>query len=79
MGSHSLLQRSFLTQGSNLGLLHHRWSLHCLSSQVPHKPVYPRILKTRSHPGQPVTLPHLLISSTLHLQLQPHSPLPTRV
>ena len=31
--SHSLLQRIFLTQGWNLGLLHCRWILHCLSHQ----------------------------------------------
>ena len=33
VGSHSLLQGSFLTPGSNLGLLHCRWLLYCLSYQ----------------------------------------------
>ena len=33
MGSHSLLRGIFLTQGSNLGLLHCRWTLHQLSHQ----------------------------------------------
>ena len=33
MGCYSLLQRIFLTQGSNLGLLHHRQTLSCLSHQ----------------------------------------------
>ena len=33
VGSHSLLQGIFLTQGSNLGLLHCRWILHHLSHQ----------------------------------------------
>ena len=32
-GSHSLLQGIFLTQGSNLGLLHCRQILYCLSHQ----------------------------------------------
>ena len=32
-GCHSLLQGIFLTQGSNLGHLHCRWTLHCLSYQ----------------------------------------------
>ena len=31
VGSHSLLQGIFLTQGLNLGLLHCRWILYCLS------------------------------------------------
>ena len=33
VGSHSLLQGIFLTQGSNLGLLHCRWTLYYLSHQ----------------------------------------------
>ena len=33
MGSHSLLQRLFLTQGSNLGLPHCRQILYCLGHQ----------------------------------------------
>ena len=33
VGSHSLLRGIFLTQGSNLGLLHCRWTLHQLSHQ----------------------------------------------
>ena len=33
VGSHSLLQRIFLTQGSNLGLPHCRQILYCLSHQ----------------------------------------------
>ena len=33
VGSHSLLQRIFLTQGWNPGLLHCRWILYCLSHQ----------------------------------------------
>ena len=33
LGCHSLLQGIFLTQGSKPGLLHCRWSLHCLSHQ----------------------------------------------
>ena len=33
MGRHFLLQGIFLTQGSNLGLLHCRQILYCLSSQ----------------------------------------------
>ena len=33
MGSHSLLQGIFLTQGSNLGLLHYRQILYHLSHQ----------------------------------------------
>ena len=33
MGYHFLLQRIFLTQGSNLGLLHCRQTLYCLSHQ----------------------------------------------
>ena len=35
VGSHSLLQGIFLTQGSNPGLLHCRWFLYCLESQAP--------------------------------------------
>ena len=31
VGYHSLLQGIFLTQGSNLDLLHHRWSLYLLN------------------------------------------------
>ena len=34
MGSHSLLQGIFLTQGSNLGFLHCGWILYHLSHQV---------------------------------------------
>ena len=34
VGSHSLLQRIFPTQESNLGLLHYRQSLYQLSYQV---------------------------------------------
>ena len=33
VGSYSLLQGSFLTQGSNPGLLHCRWILYCLNHQ----------------------------------------------
>ena len=33
VGSHSLHQGISLTQGSNLGLLHCRWILYCLSPQ----------------------------------------------
>ena len=33
VGSHSLLQVVFATQGSNLGLLHCRQTLYCLSHQ----------------------------------------------
>ena len=33
VGYHSLLQGIFLSQGSNPGLLHCRWILHCLSHQ----------------------------------------------
>ena len=33
MGSHSLLQGIFFTQGSNLGLLHCRWILYNLNYQ----------------------------------------------
>ena len=33
IGSHSLLQGIFLTQGSTLGLLHYRQILYCLSHQ----------------------------------------------
>ena len=33
LGCHVLLQGLFLTQGSNLGLLHCRWILYCLSHQ----------------------------------------------
>ena len=33
MGSHSLLQGIFPTQGSNQGLLHCRWTLYQLSYQ----------------------------------------------
>ena len=33
VGSHSLLQGIFLTQGSNLGLLHCRQILYCLRPQ----------------------------------------------
>ena len=34
VGCHALLQGIFPTQGSNLGLLHCRWILYCLSHQV---------------------------------------------
>ena len=34
MGCHSLLQGIFLTQGSNPGLLHCRWTLYPLSHQM---------------------------------------------
>ena len=33
VGSHSLLQKIFPTQGSNLGFLHCRWILYCLNHQ----------------------------------------------
>ena len=33
LGSHSLLQRLFLTQGMNMGLLHCRKILYCLTHQ----------------------------------------------
>ena len=33
VGSHSLLQEIFLTQGVNSGLLHGRWILYSLSHQ----------------------------------------------
>ena len=33
VGCHSLFQGSFLTQGTNPGLLHHRTILYCLSHQ----------------------------------------------
>ena len=36
MDCHSLLRRSFLTQGSNLGLLHCRQVLYCLSYREDH-------------------------------------------
>ena len=40
MGSHSLLQGIFLTQGSNLGLPHCRQVLYCLSRQgVPYSAI----------------------------------------
>ena len=38
VGCHFLLQGIFLTQGSNLGLLHWRWILDCVSHQG--SPVY---------------------------------------
>ena len=38
VGSHSLLQVEFLTQGSNQGLLNHRQILYCLSQ--PGKPLH---------------------------------------
>ena len=41
VGNHSLLQAIFLTQGSNLGLLHCRQILYCLSHQgSPHNHTY---------------------------------------
>ena len=39
MGCHSLLQGSFLTQGSNPGLLHCRQTLYHLSHEGTHDPV----------------------------------------
>ena len=33
VGSHSLLQRVFPTQGSNLGLVHYRQILYCLNRE----------------------------------------------
>ena len=45
MGSHSLLQWIFPTQGSNPGLLHYRWILYQLSHQGS-----PRILKWVVYP-----------------------------
>ena len=38
MGHHCLLQGSFLTQGSNLGLLYCRQILYCLSHQESSNP-----------------------------------------
>ena len=37
VGCHSPLQGIFPTQGSNLGLLHCRWVLYCLSHQGMHE------------------------------------------
>ena len=34
VGCYSLLQRIFLTQGSNTGLLHYRWILYRLSHRL---------------------------------------------
>ena len=45
MGCHVLLQGIFPTQGSNPGLLHHRWILYCLSHQG-----NPRILEWVAYP-----------------------------
>ena len=45
VGCHALLQGIFPTQGSNLGLLHCRWILHCLSHQG-----NPRILEWVAYP-----------------------------
>ena len=59
MGCHFLLQRIFLTQGSNLSLLcllHGRWYLHPLSPQEARSPYTPEIFKlsesTLCFPGQ---------------------------
>ena len=46
VGCHALLQRIFASKGSNPGLLHCRWILHCLShrgcemyyTDIPHAP-----------------------------------------
>ena len=45
VGCHACLQGIFPTQGSNLGLLHYRWILYCLSHQGS-----PRILEWVAYP-----------------------------
>ena len=52
VGSHALLQGIFPTQGSNPGLQHCRWVLHCLSHQGS-----PRILEWVAHPFSRGTSP----------------------
>ena len=48
VGSHSLLQGIFLTQGSNLGLLYCRWILYHLSHQGSPQKTHLLILPTNS-------------------------------
>ena len=52
VGGHSLLQGIFLTQGSNLGLLHCRQIPYCLSQQRSHETNLNSTLKSRN-----ITLP----------------------
>ena len=51
MGCHFLLQGIFLTQGSNLGLLHCRQMLYCLSHQEKHLINYICTFLVSSWPG----------------------------
>ena len=60
VGSHSLLQGIFPTQGSNLGLLHCRLALYCLSHQGDPKP------KTQTKPP-----PSMFQSSSTQITFQP--------
>ena len=57
VGSHSLLQGIFLTQGSNLGLLHCRQILYCLSHQGSQLQIITGLLVPISHDPS-----HLFIS-----------------
>ena len=54
--SHSFLQRIFLTQGSNLGLLHWRQSLYHLSHREAPKGIYKKQLDLQSSPGEQLLL-----------------------
>ena len=56
LSSHFFLQRIFLTQGSNLGLLHWRQSLYHLSHREAPKGIYKKQLDLQSSPGEQLLL-----------------------
>ena len=61
VGSHSLLQRIFLTQGSNLGLLHCRQILYCLSHQGNQLQTITGLPVLISHDPSPICLSQMML------------------
>ena len=75
VSSRSLLQGVFLTQGSKPGLLHCRWTLHCLSHQwspslcicttTPRKELTPILLKLFQKLAEEGKLPNSFYEATI--------------
>ena len=71
MGFNFLLQRIFLTQGWNLGLLHCRQTLYCLSHQASCVVCSPLKLKyTPKEGARHITLPIILLLTIAQIYLK---------